>query len=231
MSKQAECEYARNCDQQFLFAKPYIDPRTFREFTLALGLFIERLPGGSILDIGCGPGWTSLLLGRAGYDVLGVDISDRMIEVARERSQRENVAVEFAVADMEELNVPRTGFDGVLFFDSLHHCPAYPRALQRAADHLRPGGYIVLFETTWLHRYSPHAREESRKHGVTELGFSRKQLRRGLAGAGFEGITFFHDPGPCYRGMRGLLKTALRVCFDFAFCYPQAKNIVVGRKR
>lgn len=231
MSKQAERDYARNCDQEFLFTKPYVDPRTFREFTLALSLLRERVTSGSILDLGCGSGWTSLMLARAGYHVHGVDISERMIEVANERSLREHVPAEFSVADVEELNLGRSSFDGLLFFDSLHHCPNYTGALSRAASHLKPGGWGVLFETTWLHRYSPHAREEVRKHGVTELGFTRRQLRRAMREAGFEDVTFFHDPGSCYRGFRGFAKAALRLCFDFTFYFPQAKNIVVGRKR
>jgi SAM-dependent methyltransferase len=230
MTKQAEREYALKVDQRHLFDKPFNDPRVFREFAVALELFRERLTGGSILDMGCGPGWTSLLLARAGYDVLGVDISERMIEIARERSARENVRAEFLVGDMEECNLDRRDFDGVLYFDCLHHCPGYATALRRSFDHLRPGGCVLLFETTWLHRYSAHARQVTRSYGVTELGFTRRQLRRALADAGFTDITFSHDPGPSYKGVLGFLKAGLRLWCDFFFCFPQAKNIVTARK-
>jgi len=231
MSKQAEREYPLKVDQRHLFERPFNDPRVLREFAQALDLFLERLPGGSILDVGCGPGWTSLLLARAGYAVTGVDISERMIEIARERSVLENTPAEFVVGDMEDLDLGRVGFDGALFFDCLHHCPGYADALRRVCVHLRHGGYVALFETTWLHRYSRHARETTRAYGVTELGFTRRQLRQALTRAGFTGIRFFHDPGPSYRGLWGFCKAALRLVCDFVFCFPQAKNIVIARKR
>jgi 2-polyprenyl-3-methyl-5-hydroxy-6-metoxy-1,4-benzoquinol methylase len=103
MSKQAERDYPLKVDQRHLFIKPYDDPRVLREFALALDLFLQHIPAGRLLDVGCGPGWTSLLLAKAGYDVTGVDISERMIEIAQERSARENTPVDFVVGDMEEL--------------------------------------------------------------------------------------------------------------------------------
>ncbi len=230
MSKQAERDYPLKVDQRHLFNKPYDDPRVLREFALALDLFLRHVPSGQILDVGCGPGWTSLLLAKAGYEVTGVDISERMIEIARVRSERESTPVDFVVGDMEELNCGRGTFDGVLFFDCLHHCPAYAEALRQAGTQLRAGGYIVLFETTWLHRYSRHARETTATFGVTELGFTRRQLRHALTRAGFADVTFFHDPGPAYRGIAGFCKATLRLVCDFVFCFPQAKNIVVARK-
>jgi SAM-dependent methyltransferase len=230
MTKQAEREYATRIDQSHLFAKPYCDPRVFREFALVLDVFSSRTASGAILDMGCGPGWTSLFLSRAGYQVVGVDISERMIEIARERSAQENNPVEFIVGDMEELDLGRCDFDGVLFFDCLHHCPGYGKALERAHAHLRPGGLILLMETTLLHRYSRHARQVTREYGLTELGFSRSQLRQALRDAGFHDISFYHDPGPCYQGVGGFLKSCLHLCAGYFFYAPRSKNIVVARK-
>jgi SAM-dependent methyltransferase len=231
MTKQAEREYALKADQDFLFRKPYNDPRTLREYALALDILRPQLPAGShILDLGCGPGWTSLLLARAGYEVVGADISERMIEVARERADREGVAAEFVVADMEELDLGRRDFDAVFLFDCLHHCPGYERVLCRAHEHLRPGGVLLLFETTLLHRFSPHARETTRLYGVTELGFSRRQLRRGLRKAGFSGIRQFHDSGGSFRGPSGFLWANLRLWCTYLWYFPRAKNIFLARK-
>jgi SAM-dependent methyltransferase len=231
MTKQAEREYALKADQAFLFTKPYNDPRTLREYALVLEIFMQHLQRGSrILDLGCGPGWSSLMLARAGFDVVGADISERMIEVAQERAEREAVAAEFAVADMEELDLEQRDFDAVLLFDCLHHCPGYEKVLRRAHEHLRPGGLILLFETTLLHRYSHHAREATRVYGVTELGFSRRQLRRGLRQVGFTQLKQFHDPGTCFRGLPGFLWANLRLWFSYGWYFPQSKNIFLARK-
>ena len=231
MSKQVERDYADKVDRQHLLDKPFNDPRVFREFAIVLDLFRQRVPGGKVLGLGCGPGWTSLLLGRAGFHVLGIDISQRMIEIARQRRDIDGASgVAFELADMELLDLERHDFDAALFFDCLHHCPAYQAVLQRTSAHLRPGGYVVLFETTWLHRISPHARQAVRKYGVTELGFTRRQLCRALAASGFPRATFYHDPGPCYRGLGGFLKAAARLSCDYWFVYPQAKNIVLAQK-
>lgn len=231
MTKQAEIEYAVKASQPDLYRRPYNCPRVFREFGTVLELFENRIPAGSpVLDIGCGPGWTSLLLARAGYEVLGVDLAERMIEIARERAAAELNPAEFAVADMDSLELSRKDYAGALFFDCLHHCPAYPEAIKRAYAHLRPGGYLALFETTWLHRYSPHARGETATFGITEQGFSRIQLRRALKGAGFTRLEQFHDPGPAFRGLRGAVWTTMRVWCDWITCFPQAKNIFVARK-
>lgn len=230
MSKQAEREFATKVDQAHLFCKPFNDPRVFQEFAVVLEIFGERVAGGRILDIGCGPGWTTLFLTRAGYEAVGVDISERMIEIARERSAREHLAVEFVVGDMEQLALGRNDFDAALFFDCLHHCPAYDAALERAFAHLRPGGYVLLMETTWLHRFSPHARQVVRQFGVTELGFTKRQLRSALRAAGFHRITFYHDTGRCYRGFAGFLQASFRLACGFFFVYPRAKNIVLAQK-
>jgi SAM-dependent methyltransferase len=230
VTKQAERGYAANVDSAHLYAKPFNDPRLVREFAVVLELFAERISGGSILDVGCGPGWTTLLLAQAGFDAVGVDLAERMIEIAQERSVLSGVAAEFSVGDMEHLDLDRRDFDGALFFDCLHHCPEYPTALRRTFEHLRPGGYVVLMETTVLHRVSPHARQFSAEHGVTELGFSRGELRRALRAAGFGDVQFYFDPGACYRGLGGFLKSCIRLPAAYFLYWPQAKNIVVARK-
>jgi 2-polyprenyl-3-methyl-5-hydroxy-6-metoxy-1,4-benzoquinol methylase len=231
MTKQAEREYALKVDQAHLYRKPFDNPTVFREFAVVLELFHRSLPpGGSILDLGCGPGWTSIFLARAGFDVMGIDISERMIAIAQERAAEENVSVTFHVADMEDLNLEQRDFDGVLLFDALHHCPHFGRVLQGAAGHLRDGGHLLLMEPSWLHRYSPHARATTRRYGVTELGFSRRQLNRELRQAGFQRLTQWHDGGPPFRGAGGWLWANLRLWCSYLWCFPQAKQIILAQK-
>jgi 2-polyprenyl-3-methyl-5-hydroxy-6-metoxy-1,4-benzoquinol methylase len=57
-----------------------------------------------------------------------------LIEIARQRSEQEGVSAQFQVGDMETLDLSRC-FDAVLFFDCLHHVPAYGETLRRAWVH------------------------------------------------------------------------------------------------
>ena len=55
---------------------------------------------GPVADLGCGPGIHTLALTRRGYDVVGLDGSPRMIEVARARAERDEVDARFDVCDV-----------------------------------------------------------------------------------------------------------------------------------
>lgn len=59
----------------------------------------------TILDVGCGTGSHSLLFSERGYSVTGIDISKRMIELAKRKASKERSNVEFIAQDMRKLNL------------------------------------------------------------------------------------------------------------------------------
>jgi SAM-dependent methyltransferase len=97
-------------------------------------------PGERVLDVGCGAGQTSIEAARAGGHVLGVDVSTRMLERARQRAEG---SVEFVLADAQTHPFEPASFDvvisrcGLMFFAD----PAAAFANIRRA--LRPGGRLV----------------------------------------------------------------------------------------
>jgi len=100
--------------------------------------------GGSVLDVGCGTGEHTILLTRLGYDVLGVDASERAVELARDNAERQGVAARFAVADAMRLE---SGPYDTILDSALFHIfgdadrAAYVRSLHAAC---RPGGYVYV---------------------------------------------------------------------------------------
>jgi len=98
-------------------------------------------------------GVTSIFLAKM-YDckVVGVDISEGMIERSRERAKREKLTdrLEFRVADAQDLPFEDNLFDTV-FTESV---TAFPEDKQKAVNEYvrvtKPGGYIGLNEATWL---------------------------------------------------------------------------------
>ncbi|RKN37777.1 class I SAM-dependent methyltransferase [Streptomyces hoynatensis] len=124
------------------------DGRVRRAWARRLAQWIP-VAAADVLDVGCGTGSLSLLLGRAGHRVLGVDLSPRMVEAARAKAARAAVAASFLVGDAA---APPTGsrrFDVVLARHLLWTLPDPAAALSAWVGRLRPGGRLVLVEGRW----------------------------------------------------------------------------------
>ncbi|MFA6666389.1 MAG: class I SAM-dependent methyltransferase [Armatimonadota bacterium] len=101
----------------------------------------------TVLDLCCGTGSASLLLARKGYKVTGVDISPRMIEIAKERSAQAGGDVEFYVQDATRFNLGRCFNLVISLFDSLNYIlkPDHLlEAFRRAAAHMDEGGLFIF---------------------------------------------------------------------------------------
>ena len=96
----------------------------------------EDLSGRQVLDAGCGTGVISIELAKRGAEVIAVDLSHSLIELANERysSMDEYHRIEFIVGDMRQLEGQR--FDHVLAMDSIIHYAAHDglRTLETLAD-------------------------------------------------------------------------------------------------
>jgi len=101
-----------------------------------------------VLDLACGTGNVAEILAGLGYQVVGVDLSAPMIEEARRKAARKNLAIEYHVQNAAELNLPGPPFDlCVSLFDSLNYIlnpDDLARAIERVFTHLAPGGLFIF---------------------------------------------------------------------------------------
>jgi 2-polyprenyl-3-methyl-5-hydroxy-6-metoxy-1,4-benzoquinol methylase len=108
--------------------------------------FAALLPdvaGSRVLDLGCGAGQLTLHLAQAGAaEVIGIDVSERMLEIAR--TQRAESLVTYLRASMDEAEFPAGRFELVVSSLALHYVEDYRRLVRRVADWLVPGGVIVF---------------------------------------------------------------------------------------
>src|SRR5690349_6828784 len=108
--------------------------------------------GTRALDLATGTGDIAFALAARGARVVGLDITPRMIEIARLKARTESVAgasggarrvephVEFIVGDMLALPFPSASFDVVTTGYGLRNVPDLSRAIDEIARVLRPGG-------------------------------------------------------------------------------------------
>ncbi|ATB35960.1 hypothetical protein CYFUS_001374 [Cystobacter fuscus] len=104
-------------------------------------------PGMRVLDVASGMGEPSLRaahrVGPSGF-VLGTDLSDGMLEVAREKARAQALSnIEFRTADAEMLEVPEQSFDAATVRWALMYMPRPERALERLWRALRPSAPLV----------------------------------------------------------------------------------------
>jgi SAM-dependent methyltransferase len=80
-------------------------------------------PGQRILDIGCGTGALTILLKRLHHDadVVGLDPDPKALEIARRKSRRADLPIEFVVGFADRLDYPDAAFDRVFSSLMLHH--------------------------------------------------------------------------------------------------------------
>lgn len=95
-----------------------------------------------VCDLGCGPGHVAGFLASRGMDVVGVDLSPRMIEIARRR----NPGGRYEVGDMRRLDVPAGSFGAILSIYSIIHVKraAGVSVLREMHRVLRPMGRLLL---------------------------------------------------------------------------------------
>lgn len=107
----------------------------------------------NVLDVGCGIGMTASYMAKAhGCHVVGVDISEKMIERSRKKAEREDVEkeIEFTVADVHALPFRDNIFDAIICESVTAFAKDKKRAVGEYVRVVKPGGYVGLNETTWI---------------------------------------------------------------------------------
>jgi SAM-dependent methyltransferase len=107
---------------------------------------LEHIPASceAALDVGCGTGAFSRLLAKRSDGVVALDLSPRMIEIAKERSKPDS-NIEFQVADATRWAFPVGAFDCVASIATLHHLPI-EHMLLKMKGALRVGGALAILD-------------------------------------------------------------------------------------
>ncbi len=216
--KRAALEYPRKLDAErsyYLRTKPFynlankplkhsgygMDSETHRHFTDFANMAVAlALPAGAkILDVGCGSGWLSEYFARLGYNVTGIDISDDLVSMARERvknvpynlDHETALRCRFLTHDIEVAPLPKESeakFDAIICYDSLHHLADERAVFRHLAAMLDVGGLLFILEGQKPEGGSAtedELRDVMRQYGTLESPFSSDYLRELISANGF----------------------------------------------
>ena len=160
-------------------------------------------PGMTVLELGCGAGYFTQELARSGADVVAIDVSPELLQLARTNCDAPNV--QYETENAYELSYGDAVFDSVVGSSVLHHLEI-EQALRDVYRVLKPGGTIFFTEPNML---NPQIGAQKnipwikRKLGDSpdETAFFRWPLRRLLEQTGYRDIRidpfdFLHPKTP-----------------------------------
>jgi SAM-dependent methyltransferase len=108
-----------------------------------LRAMLPPLDGRRVLDLGCGFGWFCRWARQNGAaSVLGVDVSERMLE--RAKAESDDAAITYARADLENLHVESSTFDLAYSSLALHYVENLDQLIVRVRAALVPGGRLIF---------------------------------------------------------------------------------------
>jgi SAM-dependent methyltransferase len=112
----------------------------------------EHWRGKSVLEIGCGIGTDTVQFARAGARVTAIDLSERSVNLTRQRLAVYDLNAHVQVANVEELDttLPVQQYDLIYSFGVLHHTPHPVKAIEQLRRYMRPGSELrIMLYNRW----------------------------------------------------------------------------------
>ena len=128
-----------------------------------------------VLDAGCGPGFFSSVLSKAGHKVTGIDGSEGMLAHARENAAVYGDSPEIIKGDFGELPFEDNTFDLIVSRNVTHIIRDHLKVYGEWHRVLKPGGVLLIFDANWHLPYQPGpVREEAIRREREELALTGK---------------------------------------------------------
>jgi len=125
------------------------NPLLLDSFSFCYQWLERKCKNKKVLDYGCGNGIHSIFLAKSGAEkVIGIDLSEKSLAIARKRAKREGLEekIEFLKMDCEKMEFPDNSFD-IIFDGGTFSSLDLQKAVPELARILRPNGSLIGIET------------------------------------------------------------------------------------
>ncbi len=155
-------------------------------------------PSMNLLEFGCGTGSTAITHSPFVKNIRAIDISHKMIEIAKAKAAKSNIQnIDFEVTTLEDVVCNDQSLDAVLALSILHLLPNWQESISKTHQLLKPNGIFVsstpcMKNIWWLRLLAPIGRAVGL---IPPLSFfSTQELKQSLINNGFE-VEHFWQPG------------------------------------
>lgn len=174
------------------------------------------------LDVGCGAGQMIPILATKGYEVHAIDVSQNMVDLAKQEAERSNVDAKIQIGDCEYLDYPDNYFDVYVAMGVIEYMDDDLPMLKEIQRVLKPGSIAIVTARNIL---SPHVRWRTfyRKYVNVFL----KNLIRPLFGRPaqtYVAISKEHFPKKFREEIKKLKFSVLEHRFAHFYCFPMPLN-------
>ena len=155
--------------------------------------FAKLIPkNGKILDAGCGPGFDTQYLAKRGFDLTGIDLSPKMIELAKKRVPQAT----YLNTDIRSLDFQPETFDGILAVYSLCYVPKtnIAKVLKDFHNFLKPNGFFYFAFQEGESRETIHPESLKPGNNLFLNIMSHAEVKNLLKTTGFKTIYLFSRP-------------------------------------
>jgi ubiquinone/menaquinone biosynthesis C-methylase UbiE len=160
--------------------------------------------GQQVCDLGCGQGTLARETATRGAAVVGIDISERLLGIARQQENEERLGIAYRRDDAQHLTtVPDEAFDGVVCCMALMDIPNLDATLCAVRRVLKPGGWFVFAVTHPCFQMPPSG-------GYSEERFWRSSNPNGVRGK----VGAIHRPLSVYLNSLGRAHLLMERCLE-----------------
>ncbi|MDE6698821.1 MAG: class I SAM-dependent methyltransferase, partial [Lachnospiraceae bacterium] len=135
----------------------FMDNIPYKEWSLYLIDLLKEhnITDGIILDLGCGTGNITQLLAKSGYDMIGIDNSDEMLNIALDKKYENELDILYLNQDMRSFELYGTVAAIVSICDSMNYITEYEdliKVFKLANNYLDPKG-LFIFDLNTIYKY------------------------------------------------------------------------------